>query len=104
MPVSYRGNGEWEAHAWNSVKKLLSDMPLTAFPDAMVWIHNELKRVEPSFERLTGTFEVERMPLYKRLFRKSIEIKELRYVEKEFNGMVLKAKEVELIPRELVKE
>ena len=68
MPISYRDNGQWEAHAWNSIKKLWSEAPLGAFQDTMVWIINELTRIEPRFEMLIGTFEFERLYLYERLF------------------------------------
>lgn len=94
MPISYRGNGEWEAHAWNSLTKLCPSLSLSAFPEIMVWIQQELERIEPTFKKLTGTFEVDRLKAYQRLFRKSFLLEELRQVTKEYNGVILNAKVV----------
>ena len=100
MPISYRGNGEWEAHAWNSLTKLWPEAPLSVFPEILLWIYNELKAREKMFLRLTGTFEIDRLKAYRRLFRKHIELVELRQVSKVYNGATLNAVVVSMIPVE----
>jgi len=100
MPVSYRGDGEWEAHAWNSLVKLCPSIPMSAFPEILVWIRSELIRVEPTFKKLTGTFEIDRLKAYARLFRRSVKIESLRPVKKTFNGAELNGMVVEFIPLE----
>ena len=98
MPVSYRDNGMWEAHAWNSVKLLWPEAPLTAFQDAMVFIISELGKIEPRFEKLIGTFERQRLYLYERLFSRF----HLSPVGGEilcFNGVVQEAMIVEFNPK-----
>lgn len=89
MPVSYRGKGEFEAHAWNSVKKLCSSVSLFNFADGLRWIHSELKRIDKRFKCLTGTFECDRLKAYHRLFN-SITIVVLRQTKKSYNGVLAK--------------
>ena len=100
MPISYRGNGEWEAHAWNSLTKLWPEAPLSVFPEILLWIYNELKAREKMFLKLTGTFEIDRLKAYRRLFRKHIELVELRQVSKVYNGSELNAVVVSMVPVE----
>jgi len=89
LPISYRGKGEWEAYAWNSLVKLWPEAPLSLFPEILVWIYNEMRSVEPTFLALTGTFEVDRLKAYKRMFKKYIEVTELRPIKKTYNGATL---------------
>lgn len=100
MPISYRGNGEWEAHAWNSLTKLWPEAPLSVFPEILLWIYRELKAREKMFLKLTGTFEIDRLKAYRRLFRKHIELVELRQVSKVYNGAILQAAVVSMVPVE----
>jgi hypothetical protein len=104
MPVSYRGNGEFEAHAWNSLAKLCTGISLGMFPEILCWIHDELKHVDIRFKMLTGTFETDRLPAYARLFRKSVTINKLRRVWQTYNGAGLDGWTVEFIPLEMEKK
>ena len=79
--------GEWEAHAWNSVKLLWPEVSVILFPDTMLFLMNELKRVEPKFKKLTGTFESVRIKAYKRMFRSIFDLIELREILLDYNGI-----------------
>lgn len=100
MPISYRGNGEWEAHAWNPIAKLWPEAPNWAHADTLLWLHAELKKVEGRFVKLTGTFEIDRLKAYRRMFRKHFELHVLRGVEKYFNGALFKGAVVEIRPKD----
>ena len=100
MPMSYRGHGEWEIHAWNAVNKLWPDAPQGIHAEAMLWIYKELKRVEPTFIVMIAMFEVNRMKAYRRMFRKYFDLHVLRNIEKEINGALFQGAIVEVRPKE----
>ena len=123
MPVSYRGHGEWEAHAWLSVYKLWpKDVRRPpGLPQILLWIHDELEFLQKRswlyikvsnflekffkitymtyFSKLTGVFEVDRIKPYQRIFGKEFEFKELMNVHKVYNGKDLVAKYIEFKPK-----
>ena len=99
MPITYRGGGEWEAHAWNSVYKLWPEGPRETYLTLMLWIHEELKRTEPRFRKLTGTFEIPRYAAYERIFRRWFDFVKLRRIQKVYNDCDFDAWVVEMRPK-----
>ena len=82
-----------------SIYRLWPEAPRGRLPELLVWLHGELKRVEPTFKALTGTFELDRLEAYKRGFRKYLTVHELRREVKEYNGVLAMFAIVELLPK-----
>ena len=123
MPLTYRGNGEWEAHAWNSLYKLwpkdAGKMP--DFIEILKYIHERIEKdrsrgklyrwfsrlmeklfkihILPYFCRMVGVFEIDRLPVYRRMFGKYFDIVELYDINKEYNEAELNAKYIAFIPK-----
>lgn len=90
-PVSYRGNGEFEAHMWLSFRKLWPEAPVDLPCKTMRFIKARLEAVDPRFLHLTGTFEIARIRMYERMFRKCFDLKRVRYTAKAYNDVLVRA-------------
>lgn len=86
LPISYRENGEFEVHGWNSIKKLWPDAPLSWWGEGMYFIQNEIKRVDLRFMILTGKFRSDKFKFVERLFRGWAELVVLRIALETHNG------------------
>lgn len=89
MPVSYRGNGLFECHAWNTVKLLWPEIGLTFFAKVMEWIELKLIEIDKRFKNLMGTFEADRLIAYSRLFRSAYVLETLYSHWKVFNSTLI---------------
>jgi len=100
IPVSYRENGEFEVHAWNTARAVFPEAPLSLWADTMLFIMSELSIQDKRFKKLTGTFERDRLKTYKRMFSKVFDIVVLREIELNYNKCKAKAFVVEFKKRE----
>ncbi len=123
IPITYKGAGEWEVSAWNSLYKLwpkeLGKRP--EFIEILKYIYNSVEEEQthgkiymwfsmlleklfkvhilPYFCKLVGVFEVDRIPLYRRMFSKYFDISELKNINKVYNETELNAKYIAFIPK-----
>ena len=121
MPLTYRGKGDWEAHAWNSLYKLWpkDEGKFPDFLEILKYVYEEIERdqnhgkiykwfsrlmeklfkihILPYFCRMVGVFETSRLPIYRRMFNRYFDIEELYDINKEYNETELNAKYVAFI-------
>jgi len=103
IPISYRGNNEWEVHLWVSIHKLWDINkygPPPSYADMLIEIYRQLKNNSDRFNKLIATVELDRVKLYERLFRNYFELVPIRDIVKTYNGMLLEGVVLEIKPKE----
>ncbi len=80
-------NGDFEPIGWSPQLKTGTGVPIGYQIEAMLFLYNELPKIDPDFKRLVGSFEYKKIFLFKRLFKKYFTLKMNYIYKKLINGV-----------------